>query len=357
MQTGFGLHLYFRHLKQAGTFMKIALLSSIAWRTPPRKYGPWEQVVSCISEGLVQQGIDVTLFATGDSLTNAHLDYCIDKPYAEDPDADAKVNECLHISHLMEHAASFDLIHNNFDFLPLTYSRLIKTPMLTTIHGFSSARIVPVYKKYNDSTDYVSISNADRNASLDYMATIYNGIDTGAFSFCEKPKDYLLFFGRIHPEKGTWDAIQVAQRAGRKLIIAGLIQDEAYFENKIKPFIDNENVSYAGNCGPAERNELLGNAAALLHLIHFDEPFGLSVAEAMCCGTPVIAFNRGSMPELIVHGKTGFLVHTIEQAGDAVRQLHLIDRPFCRTHAVTNFSKEKMTADYIKVYEAILSRN
>ena len=334
--------------------MKIALLSPVAWRTPPRKYGPWEQVVSGLAEGLVAKGADVTLFATGDSVTSGKLEFCIDKPYAEDSNADVKVNECLHISNIMERAGEFDLIHNHYDFLPLTYSRLIKTPVLTTIHGFSSALIVPVYKKYNDHCYYAAISNANRHPDLDYTATVYNGIDINEFTFCNHPKDYLLFFGRIHPEKGLSDAIQIAKQAGKKIIIAGLIQDENYFENKIRPFINNEDVVYAGNCGPQQRDELLGNAIALLHPIHFDEPFGLSVAEAMCCGTPVIAFNRGSMPELIQHRKTGFLVNSIEEAAKAVDELSLINRIDCRQWAAGSFSREKMTDDYLAVYNRIL---
>jgi glycosyltransferase involved in cell wall biosynthesis len=336
--------------------MRIALLSPVAWRTPPSKYGPWEQVVSCLAEGLAARGLDVTLFATGDSVTAGKLAYCIDKPYAEDAGADVKVNECLHISYLMERADEFDIIHNHYDFLPLTYSRLIKTPVLTTIHGFSSPLIVPVYKKYNEDCSYAAISNANRHPQLDYIATVYNGINTNAFTYRDASKDYLLFFGRIHPEKGVWDAIQAAKQCGKKIIIAGLIQDAAYFENKIKPFINNKDVVYAGNCGTHERDELLGNALALLHLIHFDEPFGLSVAEAMCCGTPVIAFNRGSMPELILDKKTGFLVNTIEEAAAAVARLPLINRNDCREWSSTSFSTEKMTDDYIAVYKRILNR-
>lgn len=334
--------------------MKIALLSPVAWRTPPRQYGPWEQVVSCLAEELAARQMDVTLFATGDSITQAKLDYCVDRPYAEDPGADVKVTECLHISHLMEKAGSFDLIHNHYDFLPLTYSRLIQTPVVTTIHGFSAQAIVPVYKKYNGHCHYVSISHADRHPDLDYLATVYNGINTKEFAFNEIPEDYLLFFGRIHPEKGTWDAIQVAKRCGKKIIIAGLIQDTAYFENKIEPLINDEDVVYAGNCGPAQRNVLLGNALGLLHLIHFDEPFGLSVAEAMCCGTPVIAFSRGAMPELIKHEKTGFLVNTIDEAAAAVRQLPFIERNTCHQWASSAFSAQKMADDYIDVYKRIL---
>jgi glycosyltransferase involved in cell wall biosynthesis len=336
--------------------MKIGILSPVAWRTPPRKYGPWEQVVSCLTEELVARSVDVTLFATRDSVTSAKLAHSVDTPYAEDRNADAKVNECLHISHFMERAGEFDLVHNHYDFLPLTYSRLIKTPFLTTIHGFSSPKIIPVFKKYNGNTHYVSISNSDRSPELQYAATVYNGINTEAFTFREQAGDYLLFFGRIHPEKGAWDAIQVAKKCGKKIILAGLIQDEAYFNARVKPLINDDDVVYAGNCGPAERDELLGNAMALLHLIHFNEPFGLSVAEAMCCGTPVIAFNRGSMPELILPGKTGYLVDTIEEAVDAVAQLNSIDRKVCRQWVVDSFSKEKMASDYIAVYKQLLNK-
>ncbi len=337
--------------------MRIALLSPIAWRTPPLQYGPWEQVVSCLAEGLVAKGIDTTLFATGNSVTSAKLEHCIDFPYAETPGADAKVCECLHISYLMEKASEFDLIHNHFDFLPLTWSRLIPTPMLTTIHGFSSPRIVPVYEKYNNSSYYVSISNADRNAALRYTATVYNGIQTEQFSFVEKPTDdYLLFFGRIHPHKGAKEAIETAKACGKKLILAGLIQDNEYFDTWVRPFLNDKDVIYAGNCGPEERNMLLGNALALLHLISFDEPFGLSVAEAMCCGTPVIAFNRGAMPELIDHEKTGFLVQTTAEAIDAVSRIHSIRRSECRERAIRLFSAARMTSDYIAVYKEILQK-
>jgi glycosyltransferase involved in cell wall biosynthesis len=335
--------------------MKIAILSPIAWRTPPRAYGPWEQVASNIAEGLVVKGIDVTLFASGDSITAGKLVYSSERPYAEDASADVKVNECLHISQLFERASEFDIIHNHYDFLPLTYSRLINTPVLTTIHGFSSPLIVPVYKKYNATTHYVSISHANRHPDLNYIATVYNGIDTNEFTFREQAGDYLLFFGRIHPEKGTREAIELAKRCGKKLIIAGLIQDAEYYNAFVHPFIDNEAIVYAGNCSPQERDDLLGNALALLHLILFDEPFGLSLAEAMCCGTPVIAFNRGSMPELIEQGKTGFLVDTVEEAVSAIEQLSDINRMHCRKRAMTMFSKEKMTDDYIQVYQQILA--
>lgn len=335
--------------------MKVAILSPIAWRTPPRQYGPWEQVASNIAEGMVGRGVSVTLFATGDSITSGSLAYSAEHSYAEDPSMDVKVAECLHIAHLFERADEFDIIHNNYDFLPLTYSRLVHTPMVTTIHGFSSPQIIPVYKKYNHNNYYVSISHANRHPELHYAATIYNGIDTSAFDFVQQPSDYLLYFGRIHPEKGTREAIEVARRSGKRLIIAGLIQDKDYFDTYVRPLIDYVHVIYAGNCGPAQRNQLLGHAAALLHLISFEEPFGLSVAEAACCGTPVIAFHRGAMPELILHGTTGYLVKTIEQAVEAVQQLSLIDRRQCRLWASSMFSMDKMTDGYMSLYDQILN--
>ncbi len=334
--------------------MKVAMLSPVAWRTPPEKYGPWELVTSNITEALVDAGIDVTLFATGDSVTKAKLEYCIDKGYGDNGLADAKVCECLHISNLFEKAASFDIIHNNYDFLPLTYSSLAKTPMITTIHGFSSPLIVPVYKKYNHNNYYVSISNSNRHPELNYVATVYNGINTGDFTFNPQQGEYLLFFGRIHPEKGTLEAIQLAKRCGRKLVIAGLIQDADYYNNQVLPHIDNEHIIYAGNCAPAERDELLGNAFALLHLISFEEPFGLSVVEAMCCGTPVIAFNKGAMPEIIQQGKTGFMVDSFEEATSCIDKIETIDRFNCRQWVMNNFSREKMAASYLDIYLQIL---
>ena len=334
--------------------MKIAILSSIAWRTPPRKYGPWEQVSSNIAEGLVERGIDVTLFASGDSFTKGKLASVCKLPYAEHPELDPKVEECLHISHLMEQAHQFDIIHNNFDFLPLTYSGLIKTPMVTTIHGFSSPKIIPVYKKYNKSSYYVSISDSDRSPELSYSATVYNGIDSREFSFNAESGESLLFFGRIHPEKGVSEAIEIAKKSNRKLIISGLIQDQEYFARKVDPHIDDRDIIYVGNSGPVERNKLLGEAFALLHPIGFEEPFGLSVAEAMLCGTPVIAFNRGSMPELILDGKTGFLVNKVEEAVEAVNSIEFINRRDCMEWASSTFSREKMVDGYLDVYRKIL---
>ncbi len=335
--------------------MKIAILSPVAWRTPPRHYGPWEQMASNITEGLVASGMDVTLFATADSITSGKLDSVVKASYEEDRQLDAKVVECLHISNLMEKASDFDIIHNHYDFLPLSYSRLIRTPIITTIHGFSSAKIIPVYKKYNDSSSYVSISNSDRSKELEYLATVYNGIKTTDFTFVEYPSDYLLFFGRIHPDKGTLEAIEIAKKSNKPLIIAGIVQDQEYFKEKIEPRLDDQ-IIFVGHAGPEARNKLLGKASALLHPINFDEPFGLSVAEAMYCGTPVIAFNRGSMPEIISDGKTGYLVKDVKTASEAVDNIKSISRLECHTWAKDNFSSEKMVSDYVALYKQIIQR-
>lgn len=334
--------------------MKIAILSPIAWRTPPRHYGPWEQIASNVAEGLVEEGMDVTLYATIDSATSGKLEGVIAAGYEEYKGIDAKVAECLHISHLMERADRYDLIHNHFDFLPLTYTGLIKTPMVTTIHGFSSPKIIPVYQKYNESNYYVSISNADRSPALKYISTVYNGIDENLFTLNEKPEDYLLYFGRIHHDKGTWEAIQIAKKAKMKIIISGIIQDNAYFTEKIAPFLNDEDVVYVGHSGPVMRDQLLGNAMALLHPINFQEPFGLSVAESMFCGTPVIAFNKGAMQELIVNARTGFLVKDLDEAVERLSDISGIKRNACREWAESRFSKKKMVADYLKVYHKIL---
>jgi glycosyltransferase involved in cell wall biosynthesis/quercetin dioxygenase-like cupin family protein len=334
--------------------MRIAMLSSIAWRTPPRHYGPWEQVVSLLTEGLVARGVDVTLFATADSETGARLQAIVRRPYEEDKGLIPKVWESLHISEVFERAHDFDLIHNHFDFLPLTYSGLVKTPVLTTIHGFSCEKILPVYEKYNGKSYYVAISDADRSPDLTYVATIHHGIDVESFSFNPSGGKYLLFFGRIHPDKGVREAIEIARLANRDLLIAGIIQDEHYFETEVKPHLDGTRIQYIGSVGPERRDNLLGGAACLLHPISFNEPFGLSVVEANACGTPVIAFSRGSMPEIITDGVNGFLVSSSSEAVDAVKRIHSISRTDCRAVAEKRFSRGRMVDDYLKVYNRIV---
>lgn len=333
------------------------MLSSISWRTPPVAYGPWELITSLLTEALVKRGVDVTLFATLNSITAGKLDGIVPHGYSEGPGLDAKVAEMRHIVTLIERAEEFDLIHNQADFVPLFFSRLIDTPMLTTLHGLSSERILPVYEQYDDRVHYVAISDADRAPSLTYAATIHHGIPIDDFVFDAVGSEDLLFFGRIHPDKGAGEAIRVARVAGRRLILCGLVQDEGYHEREVAPFVDIDRVDYRGMIGGPERIRTLGAAKGLLHLIDFDEPFGLSVIEAMACGTPVIAYNRGSMPELIDHGVTGFLVDTFDEALEAVDQLGQIDRHACREAVATRFSVERMADEYLRLYERILSRS
>jgi glycosyltransferase involved in cell wall biosynthesis len=334
--------------------LRVAVLAPISWRVPPRHYGPWEQFASLLTEGLVERGHDVTLFATADSLTRARLVGSAPTGYSEDPQLDAKSWECLHISSVFERASDFDVIHNSFDFLPLTYSKLVGTPVVTTIHGFSSERIVPVYRKYDASSYYVAISDADRHPDLSYVATIHHGIDMSAFALGAGARDYLLFFGRIHPEKGTREAIEVARRSGLPLVIAGIVQDRGYFEREVEPHLDGERVRFIGAVGPSEKNALLGGARALLHLVSFDEPFGFSVVEAMACGTPVIAHPRGSMPELVRDGENGRLVTSVAEAVAAVDTASAIEPGLVRASVARRFDKGRMVDEYIAVYRSIL---
>ncbi len=204
------------------------MLAPISWRTPPRHYGPWELVTSLLTEALVARGIDVTLFATQDSRTAGKLAGVCPAPYSEDPSIDAKVWEMLHVAHVFERASEFNLIHNQADFVPLAFSRLVETPVVTTIHGFSSERIVPAFKAYDDRVHYVAISDADRHSDLRYAATIHHGIRLEDFPFDPHGSEDLLFFGRIHPDKGAAEAIATARRAGRRLVMAGIVQDQDY---------------------------------------------------------------------------------------------------------------------------------
>lgn len=333
--------------------MKIAMLAPISWRTPPRHYGPWELVTSQLTEALLALGVDVTLFATADSLTAGRLEAVVPGGYSERPDLDAKVMEILHISNVFEKAHDFDIIHNQADFMPLAFSRLVQTPIVTTIHGFSSERIVPVFKRYEDRVDYVAISDADRHADLKYAATIHHGIPMEDFPFDADGSDDLLFFGRMHPDKGAGEAIRAARAAGRRLVMAGIVQDAGYFDREVAPFIDGESVVYLGAVGGSARTSALGHARALLHLIDFEEPFGLSVVEAMACGTPVIAYRRGSMAELIENGVTGFLVDSFDEAVAAIDRIETINRATCRDHAKKRFSVDRMANAYLHLYRQI----
>ena len=333
---------------------RIAVLSPVAWRTPPRQYGAWETVASNITEGLVARGWEVTLFATSDSLTRARLHAVVDQGYEEDRSVDPKVAEYFHISEAFEHAAEFDLIHSHYDFMALTYTRLVKTPVLTTIHGFSSPRIMPIYEKYRDGY-FVSISDADRAAGLNYLATVYNGIDLSLYPFQQSSGQDLVFLGRIHPDKGVHLAIEVSRRSGRPLTIAGIIQDKAYFRELVEPHLNSANIRYIGPVDVAGKNQLFSQAYALLHLNTIPERFGLVLAEANAAGVPVVAMDLGSCGEVIQDGQTGFLVNNVEQAVEMLGRISEIDRRACRTRVQERFSVDTMVEAYEQVYSTILS--
>jgi glycosyltransferase involved in cell wall biosynthesis len=332
--------------------VKIALLGPVAWRTPPRHYGPWEQVTGLLANGLVARGVDVTLFATLDSVTTAALDGVCATGYAEDPAMDGRIWEALHVAHALERSGEFDLVHNHLDWLPLAFARFARAPMVTTIHGFSSPGILPAYQRSGSA--FVSVSDADRAPGLDYVATVHHGVDPEELPFSPAGGDELVCFGRIHPDKGTADAIAIARRAGRRLVLCGPVQDAHYFEAEVAPHVDDDRVRYLGSVGPGERAMVLGAAACLLHPIAFAEPFGLSVIEAMVCGTPVVAYPCGAMPEVVQEAVTGRLADGVAAAAAAVDEVAGLDRARCRRAALERFSADRMVDDYLGVYAQLL---
>jgi glycosyltransferase involved in cell wall biosynthesis len=335
--------------------MRIAMLAPVSWRTPPRHYGPWEKITSLLTEELVARGVDVTLFATRDSVTGGRLAGPIARGYSEDEAMDARSAELMHAAHVFERAGEFDLIHNQADYVPLGFSRMVDTPMVTTLHGLSSDRVLPIYRRYQDRVNYVAISDSDRHPGLRYAATIHHGVALDEFPFAPHGGEGLIFFGRIHPDKGTREAIAVAKASGRRLDIAGIVHDRDYFEREVRDEIDGAAIRFAGPVGGVDRARALGGARALLHLINFDEPFGLSVVEAMACGTPVIARRRGSMPELIDDGVTGFLVESTEEAVEAVGRIGEIDRRACRAAVTARFSVARMADGYLDLYRSLIA--
>ena len=331
--------------------LRVALLAPIAWPTPPAGYGPWEQVAFDIAEGMTDRGLDVTLFATGNSRTRAKLDSVVPVGINEDPALDGDVYGALHVAKLFSRAREFDLIHNGFDWKPLTYALATSSPpMLTTIHGFSTPQILAAYYAAASRSFFCSISDADRDPGLDYLATTYNGIDPEAFTFVETPGDYLVFLGRFHPEKGTHLAIEIAKRAGVVLKIAAIPQDLEYFRTQVEPHVDGERVQFLGAVERDARDALLGGALGLVHMTTRPERFGLTMIEAMACGTPVLGARMGSIPEIVVDGETGFLCDDVDAAVANVARLRDLSRRACRTRVETTFSRGRMVDAYLAAY-------
>lgn len=329
------------------------MLAPVAWRTPPVHYGPWERVTSLLTEGLVARGVDVTLFASADSVTSARLESVIRHGYADDDRVDGRVAEALHVGHALTLSGDFDLVHSHLDWLPIALGGAWRAPLVTTVHGFSGAGILPAYR--TGASHLVAISDADRDAELDYAATIHHGIDFSELPAGPETGDGLVAFGRIHPDKGTAEAIAIARSSGRPLVICGPIHDAGYFAAEIEPRLGSD-VRYLGSVGAVDRAHLLGEAAVLLHPIAFDEPFGLSVIEAMACGTPVVAYRRGSMSEVVDDGVTGFAVNSRDAAVAAVGIAAGLDRGVVRATAQRRFGVQRMVTEYLAVYEQILQR-
>jgi glycosyltransferase involved in cell wall biosynthesis len=337
--------------------LKLAVLAPISWPTPPPGYGPWEQIAYNIADGMRRRGAHVTLFAPGNSVFEGEVASVIPVGVNQDPALNGEVFAALHIGELMRRAHEFDLIHNNFDWKPMTYALGSKSPpMLTTIHGFSSPQILAAYYACAWRSFYCSISNADRDPGLSYLATTYNGIDPAQFTFNDKPGDYLVFLGRFHPEKGTHLAIEIAKRAGVRLKIAAIPQDEAYFKERIAPHIDGDGVQFLGAVEREARDELLSNALALVHMTTRPERFGLTMIEAMSCGTPVLGANMGSVPEIVVDGVTGFVCDDVAEAAARVPDLPTLDRRACRERVETTFTIDKMIDRYIGAYADAIDR-
>jgi len=331
------------------------VLAAISWPAPPPGYGPWEQIAFNVADGMRRRGLDVTLFATGNSHFDGNLVSVVPVGLNEDPALNQDVFTALHIAELFRRAGEFDLINNHLDWKPLTYALSSQAPpLVTTIHGFSSPQILAAYYAGAERSFYCSISDADRDPGLEYLATTYNGIDPAEFTFSDRPGEYLAFLGRFHPEKGTHLAIEIAKRSGIRLKIAAIPQDEAYFHERIAPHIDGDQIQFVGAVEREARNELLSNALALVHMTTRPERFGLTTIEAMACGTPVLAAAMGSMPEIVIDGVTGFLCGSVEDAVAKVPLLAGLDRRACRAHVEETFSVERMIDRYLGAYAKAL---
>ncbi|NJL81167.1 MAG: glycosyltransferase family 4 protein [Richelia sp. RM2_1_2] len=339
--------------------MRIAQVAPLWERVPPPGYGGIELVVGLLTDELVRRGHEVTLFASGDSITLANLESVYPRAFRLEPSiSEYSAYEALQLSRVYKQASKFDVIHSHVGYNSLFHASFVETPTVHTLHGAFNSDTKKVYAEASEQP-YVSISDAQREPmkQLNYAGTVYNGIDTESHRFYAQPQSapYLAFLGRISPEKGTHIAIEIAQKSGVPLKIAGKVDrvDVDYFESQIKPHVDGKHIEYLGEANHFEKNELLGNAIAMLFPITWREPFGLVMTESMAAGTPVLAKPLGSVPEVIAHGKTGFLCHSVDDYVNAIQRLAEIDRNECRAHVERNFSIKSMVDGYLEVYSKV----
>jgi glycosyltransferase involved in cell wall biosynthesis len=341
--------------------MRIAQVAPLYESVPPKYYGGTERVVSYLTEELVVQGHDVTLFASGDSVTDADLVACARQSLRLDKGCvDQLAHHIVMLERVASRAAEFDVIHYHVDYLHFPLSRRLRTPQLTTLHGrLDLPDLVPLYQEFPEMP-VVSISNAQREPlrRANWVRTIHHGLPRDLYTFQEKPGEYLAFLGRISPEKRVDRAIRIARRLGMPLKIAAKVDpvDRAYFTERIEPLLELPGIEYVGEVGEGEKGELLGNAYALLFPIDWPEPFGLVMIEAMACGTPVIAYRRGSVPEVMEEGVTGFMVDTLEEAVQATERIATLDRRRCREVFDRRFTVERMAREYVEAYRQVADR-
>lgn len=341
--------------------MRIAQLCPLWEPVPPPAYGGTEAIVALLTEGLVRRGHEVTLFASGDSRTSARLRSVVPRSLRADPQVkDPEPYEWTHIVLSLKEASEFDIVHNHAGEIAMLCAHLIPTPMLTTCHGPLSPDKKIIWDNYPGYFNTISRSAKLAMPDRNYLGVVYNAIDVDSFPFSEEKDDFLLFLSRMSPEKGPQHAIEVARRLGKKLVMAGKIDpfwDGDFFVREVQPHIDGHQVKYLGEADARMKRELYRRASCLLMPIAWEEPFGLVMVEAMACGTPVVAFDRGSVRELIVHGVTGFIADDIEEMTKWVNELSVIEPHRCRQHAATHFHFERMVTDYLALYDCILRQS